>query len=109
MLVASRAGVRGYATAHGNAAPGEMVVLVPSHPADHLERFRRDQSNSDGSFLFRNVVPGEYTVVAIQDGWDLEWSQPETIERFLAGGVKFTMRAKMGDIDLKTPVQVQAN
>ena len=30
---------------------------------------RRDQSDSDGSFALRDVVPGQYTVVAIQDGW----------------------------------------
>jgi len=35
---------------------------------------RRDQSDSDGIFTLHSVVAGQYTVVAISDGWDLEWA-----------------------------------
>ncbi len=63
-----------------------MVVLVPKRAGDR-GFYRRDQSDSDGSFVLRGVAPGEYTVVAIENGWDLEWARPEVMARYLAGGV----------------------
>jgi len=47
---------------------GAMVVLVPDNPADNLSIFRRDQSDSDGTFTLRDVVPGRYTALALQNG-----------------------------------------
>jgi hypothetical protein len=35
--------------------------------------FRRDQSDLDGTFSLHGVIPGTYTVVAIDNGWDLDW------------------------------------
>jgi hypothetical protein len=63
-----------------------MVVLVPQEPGRNLARFRRDQSDSDGTFTLQSIVPGNYTVVAIDNGWDLEWSNPEVLKPFLASG-----------------------
>jgi hypothetical protein len=37
------------------------------------------------------VTPGAYTVVAIEDGWELDWAKPEVIGRFLKGGVPVTV------------------
>jgi hypothetical protein len=31
--------------------------------------FRRDQSDFDGSFVLRGVVPGSYTIVGVEDAW----------------------------------------
>ncbi len=66
---------------------GVMVVLVPRNPEAHADAFRRDQSDSDGSFALRDVAPGEYTVVAIENGWELEWARPEVIQRFISRGI----------------------
>jgi Carboxypeptidase regulatory-like domain len=61
---------------------GAMIVLVPEHPAQNGDLFRRDQSDLDGTFSLRGVVPGAYKIVAIEDGWDLDWSQPEVIAAY---------------------------
>ncbi|HVH87885.1 MAG TPA: carboxypeptidase regulatory-like domain-containing protein, partial [Terriglobales bacterium] len=47
---------------------GAMVVLVPQDVADNASLFRRDQSDSDGTFTLHDVVPGRYTAIAIQNG-----------------------------------------
>ncbi len=63
-----------------------MVVLVPHDPANSMPLFRRDQSDSDGSFTLPNIVPGQYTVVAVANGWDLEWGNPAVLQPYLKGG-----------------------
>lgn len=78
------AGVKGIVERGGKAAPGMMVVLVPEDLRE-LGEYRRDQSDSDGSFSMNLVSPGKYTVVAVKD-WDIEWGKPEVIQGYLAGG-----------------------
>ena len=63
-----------------------MVVLVPKNPEDNRDLFRRDQSDLDGTFALHNVVPGSYTILAIESGWDLDWSQPGVISVYAAHG-----------------------
>ncbi len=63
-----------------------MVVLVPQDPANNRVLFRRDQSDSDGTFSLQNVVPGRYTVIALQNGWDLEWSNPAVLAPYVKDG-----------------------
>jgi hypothetical protein len=88
---------------------GAMVVLVPQNPGANLDRFARDQSDSDGSFSLRDVAPGRYTVVAIEDGWELEWSRPEAIVRFLPRGIGVTVMEGAGKVlSLPEPVPVQS-
>jgi uncharacterized protein (DUF2141 family) len=112
MLVTSRAGVRGYVKTGEKAEPGAMVVLVPVDAegkplAKRSELFRRDQSNTDGSFLFNQVLPGRYVVVAIEDGWGLEWARPEVIAPYLAKGVKIEIPVKSDDVKMKEAVELQ--
>jgi hypothetical protein len=86
-----------------------MVVLVPNDPANHLDLFRLDQSDSDGSFELRNVAPGQYTLVAIEDGWELEWERPEVIGRYLPGGIPVTVTESSGKlVRLSEALPVQA-
>jgi hypothetical protein len=86
-----------------------MVVLVPQDRGANRGLFRRDQSDSDGSFSLRDAAPGKYTVVAIEDGWELEWARPQVIRRYLSQGVGVTITdhsAKL--VQLPEPVPVQA-
>jgi hypothetical protein len=96
--------ITGFALKDGKPLDGVMIVLVPEVPEHNLVLFRRDQSDSDGSFLLPAVHPGKYTVVAIEDGWELEWLTPGVLERYLAGGepVRVTPNAK---IEVKVKVQ----
>jgi hypothetical protein len=92
----------------GKGVAGVMVVLVPRDPVAMLYQFRRDQTDSDGSFSLREVAPGSYTVVAIEDGWKLEWARPEVIDRYLAGGVAVTVTNQSAKrLQLSVPVAVQ--
>jgi hypothetical protein len=85
-LVGSSVTVEGFAKRAGKATSGAMIVLVPKDPEANHDRFRRDQSDQDGSFSLPNVIPGSYTVLAIEDGWDLDWSQPAVLAQYVKEG-----------------------
>jgi hypothetical protein len=85
--------IEGFARINGKPAAGVMVVLVPREPAAYQALMRRDQSDSDGSFALRSVPPGQYTVIAIEDGWKLDWRRRESMARYLAGGVPVAVSA----------------
>ncbi len=70
---------------------GAMVLLVPDDGTRDQQRYRRDESDSDGTFTLRQVIPGRYTAVAIQDGWNLEWGDPAVLNPYLAKGEKVTV------------------
>jgi len=105
--------LEGFARRDGKGAPGMMVVLVPAaKTVSDLGAlnglFRRDQSDSDGSFGLRNVVPGQYILVAIDDGWTLDWADPNVISRYLPGGIAVTVSDKAGKlVTLSDSVPVQ--
>ena len=92
----------------GKGQPGVMIVMVPKDLTALRSLERRDQSDSDGSFSLRFVAPGAYTVVAIENGWDLDWQRPEVIGRYLSGGISVTVTETSGKLlRLTEPVQVQ--
>ncbi|HLW51476.1 MAG TPA: carboxypeptidase regulatory-like domain-containing protein [Candidatus Angelobacter sp.] len=94
--------ISGIALRDGKPVAGAMVVLVPPDPAHNQVLFRRDQSDSDGTFGMKNVVPGNYTLVAIENGWDLEWMNPTVLRTYLARGnpVVVQSNAKVNDVKL---------
>jgi hypothetical protein len=83
---------------------GTMVVLVPQDIADNTSLFRRDQSDSDGTFTLRDVVPGRYTAIAVQNGWDMEWASAEALRPFLAGGTSVQIDGKQ-QMEIKIAAQ----
>jgi hypothetical protein len=85
-LVGGSVTVEGFAKRAGKGASGAMVVLVPKNPEANHDRFRRDQSDLDGSFSLPNVIPGSYTIVAIENGWGLDWSEPAVLAQYLQHG-----------------------
>jgi hypothetical protein len=100
--------VEGFARKDGKGFAGAMVVLAPKNKAAFQALVRRDQSDSDGSFSLRDAVPGQYIVVAIEDGWKLDWSRPEVLGRFLPKGVPVTVTETSGKtIQLSDPIAVQ--
>ena len=95
-VVAGTGSVEGVAKRAGKGFAGAMVVLVPEHAEGSRDLFRRDQSDLDGSFALRNVIPGKYTVVAIENGWDIDWSRPEVIAVYAKNGRKVEVRPRAG-------------
>lgn len=87
-LVASKVSsrVEGVAIRDNKPIAGAMIVLVPQDPANNWPLFRRDQSDSDGTFELSSVLPGKYTVLAIENGWDMEWSNPAALQPYFSKG-----------------------
>jgi Carboxypeptidase regulatory-like domain len=96
--------VTGVALKDGKPVDGVMVVLVPEVPEHNLLLFRRDQSDSDGSFNLGGILPGRYTVVAIENGWELDWLTPAVLQKYLLGGEAVQVRAD-SRIEVKVNVQ----
>ena len=96
--------VDGVALRDGQPFAGAMIVLVPRDPAHNSPLFRRDQSDSDGTFTLRNVVPGQYTVVAIANGWDLEWGNPVALMPYLERG-EAVLAPAGGKLQIRVQVQ----
>ncbi len=96
--------VEGVARRDGKPLSGAMIVLVPQDAANNSPLFRRDQSDSDGTFTLPNVVPGQYTVIAVANGWDLEWGNPAVLQPFLKGGETVEIT---GDGKVQVEVRVQ--
>jgi protocatechuate 3,4-dioxygenase beta subunit len=88
--------VSGFVRQNGKGVGGAMILLIPRN-GGLRDLYRRDQSNSDGSFTLSRVVPGDYTVVAIDDGWTLEWGRAGAMARYLARGlhVQVTGQARL--------------
>jgi protocatechuate 3,4-dioxygenase beta subunit len=89
----------------GHPASAAMVLLVPDHPGENHILFRRDQSDSDGTFTLLGILPGHYRLVAIERGWDLEWANPRVLAPFLSKGRPVDVRGNdhlRGTIELQT-------
>ena len=93
--------INGVALQNGKPVAGAMVLLAPPDPEDNLVLFRRDQSDTDGSFTLPDVVPGKYTLLAIANGWELEWANPEVLTPYLAGGTKIEVGVGVSKAQVK--------
>ena len=99
--------IDGFVQKNGKGFGGAMVVLVPTM-RNMLEALaRRDQSDSDGSFSLSDVAPGDYTVVAIEDGWELDWLLPGALARYLPRGQSVTVNEGNSTVHLTGPVAAQ--
>lgn len=96
--------VTGVALRDDKPAAGMMIVLVPDDPLHHPQLFRRDQSDSDGTFTLASVVPGKYTVLAIADGWELNYRSPEVLNPYLSQGTPVQVETR-GKYEIKVKVQ----
>jgi Carboxypeptidase regulatory-like domain len=100
--------VEGFVHRAGKPSSGVMVALIPKDPQSHLDMFRRDQSDSDGSFHLPAVIPGTYTLIAVEDAWGFQWLQPDVLNRYLQHGQNLTIGELMTNtVHLPDPVEVQ--
>jgi hypothetical protein len=100
--------VEGKAKRADKPAAGAMVVLVPKDADANPDCIRRDQSDLEGGFSLRNVVPGTYTIVAIENGWDLDWAESAALTGYLKHGEIINVGAHaQTSMRLADPVEVQ--
>ena len=79
--------VTGVAMRNGKPFAGAMIVLSPADAPENTALVRRDQSDSDGTFTLGYVVPGKYQVLAIENGWNLEWMNPSIRKKYEPGAL----------------------
>ncbi len=106
-LTHGRASVRGTTSLSGKAVSGAMVMLVPATYGQlgSITVLRRDQTNTDGSFLIENIIPGDYILLAIDHGWTINWHDPSTLETFLIHGTPLALQS---NASVKQDVMAQA-
>jgi hypothetical protein len=107
-VAAGNVTVEGAVQKKGKPVAGVMVALIPRDPEHHLEMFRRDQSDFDGTFSMGSVVPGTYTLVAVEDAWSFEWMKPGVLARYISHGQTVTIGELMlGSVKLPDAEEVQ--
>jgi hypothetical protein len=107
-VASGRANLSGIATLEGKGVLGAMVLLVPItiEEPDSIGFLRQDQTNTDGSFDIQNVIPGQYILVAIDRGWQINWGDRSTLRRYLTHGVPIELKpsaAMKQNINAQTP------
>jgi len=90
----NRATVSGISSNHSKPSVGAMVLLVPAGLDDpgSFTLVARDQTNTDGSFELPNVIPGQYILIAIDHGWNVNWSDSSTLRGYLTQGVPLDIK-----------------
>ena len=107
-LAVGKVSIEGAVQKKDKPMAGVMVALVPKDPEAHIELFRRDQSDFDGTFVLRGVIPGSYTIVAVEDAWGFDWQQPGILARYVQHGQNLVIGERMqGTVHLPDPVEVQ--
>jgi len=98
----NRSTVSGIASIDGKQLAGALVLLVPAGLDDpgSFTAVSRDQTNTDGSFELPNVIPGQYILMAIDHGWNVNWKDASTLRGYLTQGVP---------LDIKPGVNVKQN
>jgi hypothetical protein len=94
-VATGRATLSGVAALGGKPVVGAMVLLVPItiEEPDSIPFLRQDQTNTDGSFDIENVIPGQYILVAIDHGWQINWGDRSTLRRYLTQGVPLELKS----------------
>jgi hypothetical protein len=94
-VASGRASLSGIVTLEGKPCIGAMVLLVPITIEDpnSITVLLRDQTNTDGSFELANIIPGQYILVAIDHGWQINWGDRSTLRRYLMQGVPVELRS----------------
>ncbi len=107
-LATGLATLTGNVTMHDKPTVGATVLLVPASLGDpgSFATIGRDQSNTDGSFDITGITPGQYILIAIDHGWQINWSDPSTLRRYLTQGtpIDLTSSEKLKQkIEAQTP------
>jgi protocatechuate 3,4-dioxygenase beta subunit len=76
---------------NGSPVAAAMVLLLPNDFGVAPSLIRRDQSDSDGTFLLQDIAPGSYTLLALPADDNLEYANPAVMQQYLAIGKKVTI------------------
>jgi hypothetical protein len=76
ILTRAVSGIEGTVMQGDKPYVGAFVLLMPNGSAQR-EAYRADQSDSDGSFRLAKIPSGDYTLIALTDGADVEYRDPK--------------------------------
>lgn len=77
----------------GSPRMGVTAILLPRGQPVRIASFAADQTDSDGSFTWRSVAPGEYLAFAFEQGEVLDYADPEVMQPLLRLGQPVTVQA----------------
>jgi carboxypeptidase family protein len=108
IAAANSASLNGMVIKNGRPFASALVLLVPADDENEALPYAQDQSDSDGTFTLRDVFPGRYILLAIEHGWDVDWSTPAAVKPYLEHGQAITVQGTMNDLKVKLqPQQAQ--
>jgi len=84
---------------------GLLAFLAPSKNLENVTLYRFDQSDSDGTFTWRAVPPGDYLMFAFENGEPEDYTSAEVMRGLAAKGQKITIT---GDAKQTVAVRVTA-
>jgi len=84
--VAKAAEVSGYVYRNGEAQAGVLAMLVPREESSNPYDYLPFQTDSDGSFAFTGVRPGDYTIFALTEFADFEYANPAAVRPYRPSG-----------------------
>jgi hypothetical protein len=94
-IVASGDGgrINGKVRAGGKPLSGASVVLAPRKDSPDPDDYRGYISDSDGTFSYTAIRPGEYVLFAVDD-WRINYTDPAAIRSYLAAGKVVKVEAR---------------
>lgn len=93
----------------GKPCAGALVLLFPTAERADIHDSWLEQSDLDGSFNLTALPAGKYTLLAIEDGWKVEWRKADVLARYLPGAVTVEIPDGSEKVQtLKEPVPAQA-
>ena len=86
--------VDGLVVRDGKTVAGTTAVLIPRQHVGNLSEYRLDQSDSDGTFHWTGVAPGEYWMVAGDDIEAIDLADADFRNKLTRGAQSITVSAK---------------
>jgi hypothetical protein len=101
-----RATVNGIAGENGKPVTAAMVLLVPAGLDDpkSFTHVVQDQTNTDGSFDLNDIIPGQYILIAVDQGWKIDWKSAANLQKYLSQGIPLDLHAET-KLQQNLPVQ----
>jgi len=84
--------VEGFAMRNGQPAEGMLVLLAPQSDEPTALQAHGFQTDSDGSFDYRDIPAGDYFLFAVADS-QIEYADREAIRRYFAGATRVHLEA----------------
>ena len=94
-VTSGKSTVSGFVRYQGKPSVGAEVLLIPATfgEPESITTVRRNQSNTDGSYQLPAIIPGQYILIAIDHGWQVNWNDLATLRGYLLHGVPLDLKS----------------